>query len=73
MLEARSTHLVIAHFNKYYDIVLWSSASLLPHEHINIHDDKLATCYKDVSEHCRDCIGNSSKVEAAGFGFYCYQ
>ena len=27
---------------------------------ICIHDDKLVTRYKDVSEHNRDCNGNSS-------------
>ena len=43
VLEARCTHLVIAHFNYF---VLWSSDI--------IHDDKL------VSEHYRDCNGNSS-------------
>ena len=26
----------------------------------HIHDDKLVTCYKDVSEHYRDCNGNST-------------
>ena len=26
----------------------------------HIHDDKLVTCYKDVSEHYRDCNGNCS-------------
>ena len=28
--------------------------------HTCIHDDKHVTCYKDVSEHHRDCNGNSS-------------
>ena len=27
---------------------------------IDLHDDKLVTGYKDVSEHNRDCNGNSS-------------
>ena len=26
----------------------------------HIHDDKLVTCYKDASEHYRDCNGNGS-------------
>ena len=30
------------------------------HIHACIHDDKLVTRYKDVSEHNRDCNGNSS-------------
>ena len=30
--------------------------------HICIHDDKLVTRYKDVSEHNRDCNGNSSAL-----------
>ena len=28
--------------------------------HTCIHDDKLVTRYKDVSEHNRDCNGNST-------------
>ena len=57
MLEARCTQFVIAHF---INIVccMWSSASLLTHS-TYIHDDK---CYEDVSEHYRDCNGNSSAL-----------
>ena len=47
VLEACCSHFVIAHFNYF---VLWSSASLAPTQHI----------YKLVSEHYRDCNGNSS-------------
>ena len=59
VLEPRCVHFVIAHFNYF---VLWSSASLAPHIHVYIHDDKL------VSEHFPDCNGNSSaqsKVEGS--------
>ena len=35
--------------------MLWSSSHTA-----HVHDDKLVTFYKDVSEHYRDCNGNSS-------------
>ena len=63
VLEARCAHFVIENFNYF---VLWSSASLAPTQHI----------YKLVSEHYRDCNGNSSAhVQGKGswIWFYCYQ
>ena len=41
----------------------------------HIYDDKLVTCYKDVSEHYRDCNGivPMSKVEGNWIWLYCYQ
>ena len=50
MPEARCAHFVIARFNYF---VLWSSASLSSYT-AHIPDNKL------VSEHYRDCNGNSS-------------
>ena len=55
VLEAHCTHFVIAHF---INIVSCGVVHLLPHS-TYIHDDKLVTCYKDVSEHYCDCNGNS--------------
>ena len=52
MLEARYVHFVIV------------CCGVMHHcshtAHTCIHDDKLVTRYKDVSEHHRDCNGNSS-------------
>ena len=55
VLEARC-HFVIAHF---INIVCCGVVHHCSHT-AHIHDDKLITCYKDVSEHYRDCNGNSS-------------
>ena len=53
VLEARCTHFVIAHF---INIVCCG----VVHHCSHTHDDKPVTCYKDVSEHYRDCNGNIS-------------
>ena len=59
VLEARCTHFVIAHF-----INIVCASITAPTQHIYV------TCYKDVSEHCCDCSGNSSAhVLGRGIGF----
>ena len=39
----------------------------------HLHNDKLVTCYKDVSEHDSDCNGNSSAHVQGRSHWYCYQ
>ena len=52
LLEPRCAHFVIEHFN---NIVCCGVVRHCSHTaHIQCHDDKLVTCYKDVSEHYRE-------------------
>ena len=60
--------------------ILNSNAAILHVQSLEsvIHNDKPVTCYKDVSEHYRDCnimgtVVHMSKVEGSWIWFYCYQ
>ena len=58
VLEARCTHFSIAHFSNIVCCGVVHPSDCYHTAHI-IYDN-LVTCYKDVSEHYRDCNGNSS-------------